>query len=106
MEIKNIEKFEDLNLRKTLRAHILYEQIMGHPFSGEDGLNGMVVLFYSFIMGSNRQANIDYNDFLDWLDDHEAMLVEFTNWMVKQNTAEKSIKLDKENEQGEAQETE
>lgn len=102
MNIKDVNTFDELNLRKTLRAHILYEQILGHPFNENDGLNGIVVLFYSFIVGSNRNSNIDYNDFLDWLDEHESMLNDFTEWMVKQNKAVKSIDPEPT---GEAQET-
>ena len=102
MNIKDIKNFEELNLRQTLRAHILYEQIMGHAFTGDDGLNGVVVLFFSYIAGSNRNANIDYNDYLDWLDEHNEMLTEFTAWMVKVNQANESIQPDSQGEVKEA----
>lgn len=102
MNIKDIKNFEELNLRQTLRAHILYEQIMGHAFTDKDGLNGIVVLFYSYIVGSNRDSNIDYNDYLDWLDEHNEMMKAFSQWMIKVNDANKSIRDDEP--QGEAQE--
>lgn len=89
--INEITKFEELNLKQTFRAHILYEQIMEHPFSEKDGLNGVVVLFFSYIMGSNRNTSIDYNDYLDWLDEHPNMITLFTAWLVKMNEAKQSI---------------
>jgi len=89
--IKNIKEFNELNLKQTLRAHILYEQIIGHPFEVGDGLNGIVVLFYSYIVGSNRQSNVDYNDYLDWLDEHMDMVGKFSEWLQAQNKAVQSM---------------
>lgn len=80
VNIKDIKDFKDLNLRQTFRAHIIYEQIMEHSFTPDDGLNGIIVLLYSYICGSNHDTIIDYNDYMDWLDDNPDMVVEFTTW--------------------------
>lgn len=101
VNIKDIKDFNELNLRQTLRAHIIYEQIMGHGFTGEDGLNGVVVLFFSYIAGSNRNANVDYNDYMDWLDENPNMLTSFSTWIQAQNAAKHSIEPDNNGEQGE-----
>lgn len=82
-DLKDVKNFEDLNLRQTFRAHIIYEQIMGESFNSTAGLNGVIVLFYSHIMGSNKDASIDYDDFMDWLDEHPEMLTQFTEWYLK-----------------------
>lgn len=89
--INEITKFEELNLKQTFRAHIIYEQIMGHGFITTDGLNGVIVLFYSYIMGSNRGATVDYNQYMDWIDDNPEMLTKFTEWIQMQNTAKHSV---------------
>lgn len=104
MNLKDVKSFEELNLKQTLRAHILYEQIMGHPFIESDGLNGIVMLFYSYVIGSNRDTNIDYNDFLDFLDEHNNMIGEFTKWIIKMNDNNKLT--EPEPEPGEAKEAE
>jgi len=80
--IKEINSFEELNLKMTFRAHIIYEKIMGHSFDTSDGLNGIVVLFFSYVLGSNRDANLDYEEFMDWLDEHPEMITKFSEWLV------------------------
>lgn len=86
-DLKKVKSFSDLNLRQTFRAHIIYEQIMGESFNSKAGLNGMIVLFYSYIMGCNKDATIDYDGWFDWLDENPQMLAEFTDWVVSINKA-------------------
>lgn len=95
--ISEIKEFSELNIRQTFRAHILYEQIMEHSFTGNDGLNGMIVLFYCYICGSNHDSVIDYNDYLDWLDENPGMLSAFTAWMAKDTLLGKGDGDEKEN---------
>lgn len=91
INISEIKEFNELNLRQTFRAHIIYEQIMGHGFMSSDGLNGVIVLFYSYILGSNRGTAVDYDAFMDWIDDNPEMLTKFSEWIQSQNNAKQSI---------------
>lgn len=97
--LNEIKDFKELNLRQTFRAHIIYEQIMGKSFSVDAGLNGTIVLFYSHILGSNKDVVIDYDEFMDWLDANPKMLSEFTEWYLLINGA----KIKPENEEGPAE---
>lgn len=101
VNIKDIKDFSELNLRQTFRAHILYEQIMGHGFTGSDGLNGVIVLFFSYIAGSNPHSNVDYDEYMDWLDENPNMLTLFSEWIQAQNTAKHSMTQEKEENPGE-----
>lgn len=101
VNIKDIKDFNELNLRQTFRAHIIYEQIMGHGFIGEDGLNGVIMLFFSYIAGSNPNSGVDYNDFMDWLDENPNMLTLFSEWIQAQNAVKRSFEPVGGDEQGE-----
>lgn len=98
--IIEIKQFEELNLKQTFRAYIIYEKIMGESFSSKAGLNGIIVLFYSYIMGSNKDMIVDYDDYMDWLDEHPSMLNEFSDWLVKINTAANSAPVAEEQPDG------
>ena len=85
--INEIKQFEELNLKQTFRAHIIYEKIMGESFSAQSGINGIIVLFYSYIMGSNKDMVVDYEEYMDWLDENPSMFENFTDWLIKINNA-------------------
>lgn len=87
IDIKKIENFEDLNIRSTFRAYIAYEQITGHSHDlQKDGISGIMLLFYCNIIAVHRDTVIDYDDFLDWLDEHPDMLNKFVDWYIKVNS--------------------
>lgn len=96
--ISEIKEFSELNLRQTFRAYIIYEQIMEHSFTGNDGINGIIVLFYCYICGSNHDTVIDYNEYLDWLDEHPFILQQFVDWFTKDTIS--SLTKQKGSEQG------
>lgn len=85
MNIKDINNFEDLNLRQTFRSHIIYEQIMGETFSARHGLNGIIMFFYSNVVACNPDMECDYDVFMDWLDDHPEMVSRFSDWYISVN---------------------
>lgn len=93
MKIK-IKDYE-FELRYSMRAFINYEAITGKSLNQEDlqQISNLIILFYSFVQASAAyhkiQLNIDYNDFLDYIDENggEVILVQFGQWYVKAATA-------------------
>lgn len=90
-DLKKVKNLKDLNLHSTFRAHIIYEQIMGESFNANAGLNGVIVLFFSYIMGCNKDANLDYEEWFDWLDANPDILGEFTDWLISVNAAKSKL---------------
>ena len=105
MNIKNLNevtKFEDFNIHETFRAHMIYEEITGEIFR-PDGLKSMLIYFYANVMAANRDLTCDFDQFIDWLDDHANYITNFTEWLT--NTAKRDItKQDNGEEAGEKQE--
>lgn len=96
--MKIIIKNTELELHYSMRMYIIYENIMGKSLSFENtnSYTSLVVLFYSAI-ASTIQKNklnlvIDYDDFMDWLDEHSAALQEFSEWFAKNINANNELK--------------
>lgn len=74
-------KDRDIELKYTFRAHILYENITGENFA-PTGLTSIINFYYSTIMANDRDINLEYDEFLDFLDANPETLKEFSGWLV------------------------
>jgi hypothetical protein len=84
VEIENRE----IELKYTFRAYMIFEQITEHSFTGSN-LSDFITFFYSVLMASDRELAIDFDNFIEWLDDNPDKLNEFTEWMIA-NTKKQS----------------
>lgn len=92
MNIKIKDKELELVSPLSGRSQIMYENITGESLDLEQlkSINVVATLFYANIcatMQKNRMAlDLDYNDFLDWLDDQDKdmqVLLDYINWIAK-----------------------
>lgn len=86
--IKNLDEvknFSDFNIHESFRAHMFYEEITGESFKPTN-LKSVLIFFYSNIMACNRELPVDFEAFIDWLDNHTEMLMEFTDWLTSSLT--------------------
>lgn len=94
-------KDRNIELKNTFRSLIIYEEITGVSFKG-NGMKEILIYFYSVIVGSDKDANIDFDEFIDWLDANEDVFNEFVNWMVEVSKKNNYIsKNDNENQSDE-----
>lgn len=78
--IMNIEiKNTIFPLKYSFRGYIIYEELTEKSFDG--GFKETIILFYSMIMASNKQLALEFDDFIDWLDENPDKLNEFTEWL-------------------------
>lgn len=54
-------------LRYTLRALFVYEELAGHPYTGEKMLDSYMLL-YAMIIACNEEAEINFNQLIDACD--------------------------------------
>lgn len=57
----------EYNVRYSIRAMFIFEQIKGEPFGLYNTLDNFI-LFYSMIMASNKDCNLKWDDFIDAID--------------------------------------
>lgn len=69
------------SIKYGFRALIIYENIAGESFQ-PNGLNSIITLFYSCLMAANKNLTIEFNDFVDELDEQPDKLNEFSSYII------------------------
>lgn len=96
----------EMELKYSLRTHILYEGIVGESldYTQLTNITKITQLFYCNIiatMQSKKYAlNFTWNDFLDWLDangDYDVIL-EYVHWLTRQLEVQYNLIPEKEEE--------
>jgi hypothetical protein len=72
---------KEIILKYTLRSMIIYEKIMGEPFTSK-GLTEVLVYLYSTILASYKDLELSFEQFIEWLDDNPDVLTEFNKWLA------------------------
>lgn len=73
-------KGKDYELKYSFRALMIYENIANKSFQPKS-LTDIITLFYSIVLSSSKEA-IDFNEFIDWLDDNPDTLNEFSQYLI------------------------
>ena len=87
----------DVELKYSFRSLMFYEKINGETFAPK-GLNEMIMFFYSTVVSSNYNINLDFEDFVEWLDENPEKLTEFSEWLMKIMTRNNKFTEEKETE--------
>ena len=86
-------KGKDIELKNSFRSMIIYEKITNESFSPK-GVTEMINYFYSTIMASDKNLDLGYEEFLDYLDENQEKFTEFSEWLVSVNKKNKDIEGD------------
>lgn len=93
----------EIKLKYSFRALMLYENIQKKSFAPETTTDVLVFMF-CVIMGSAKDLQLDFNEFLDMIDENPYLMTEFAEWLTgeinKNNTLtpeteEKKVMADK-----------
>lgn len=85
--MKVVIKDTEIELRKTMRSYMMFESITDKAFAPK-GLTDMVTYFYCVVMSSHKGLELQFDEFIDWLDDHDGIMPEFTQWLAGVNEVE------------------
>lgn len=86
ININNIE----VELKQTFRSHIIYEQIKGETFQPK-GLTEIITFLYCVVMASAPTLEVDFEQFIEWLDSNPGAIGEFSQWMVDNSRRQKGM---------------
>lgn len=81
MTIKINEK--EYELKYTLRALFIFEQIKGKQFS-IDTLTDEYLFFYCLILANNKDVEMSFDAFIDELDKTPGLILEYKNFMEQE----------------------
>lgn len=94
---------KEVKLKYSFRALMIFENITKRSFNPQT-VSDIVIFFYSVVLGSNRNINIEFDDFIDYLDENPEKMNEFSEWLtsvlnknkeIQPEVSEKDIKKSK-----------
>lgn len=89
---------KNYNIKYSLRALFIFEQITNRPFEIKTLLDNYI-FFYSMILASNKEDILDWDEFIDALDESPNLLVEMNDIITKQQKVDKLINPDNSKEE-------
>lgn len=76
VRIKELE----VELRYSMRSLFQYENITGASFNPKT-LQDFCTFFYCVVMSSNRDLDLTFDEFIDFLDEDPSKMSEFAEWL-------------------------
>lgn len=83
---------KDVEIKNTIRAFILYENITGTTFFAPSTLEDILTYFYCVVVTSAKDYSITFENFLDYIDEHPNAIKEFTEWAQTQGEQTEALK--------------
>lgn len=71
----------EVELKYSFRSLMLYENIQKKSFAPESTTDVLVYMF-CVILGSAKDIDLDFNAFLDIVDETPSLVIEFSNWLT------------------------
>ena len=81
-------KDKEYEIKLSLRALMLYENFTQQSFNNGN-LSSTINLLYAILLAASKNAPaIDYDEYLDWLDDNRDIFEKFTQWLIDEEKAQ------------------
>lgn len=77
-------KGNEYKVKYSIRALFIFEQITGKPFEIKTLLDNYI-FFYSMILANNKDIILDWNDFIDELDENPKLYAQISEIINEQN---------------------
>ena len=82
-------KDKEVTLKYSMRSLMLYENIQNKSFA-PSSTTDVLVFMYCVIMGSDKNLSLTFDEFLDFVDEDQSVVIRFSEWLTeeinKQNT--------------------
>ena len=75
-------KDKEIELKKTFRSYIIFESITDKIFAPKT-MSDVATYFYSVVLASDRNIELTFDEFIDWLDENENALNDFEQWLTE-----------------------
>ena len=75
-------KGKEIELKNTFRSMIIYEKVAGKTFNPQ-GITEILLYFYSVIMASDKDCQLEFDDLLDMVDENPKLITDFSQWLNK-----------------------
>lgn len=75
-------KDNEVELKYSFRSMMLFENVTGRSFSLKTTTDS-IVYFYCVLIASSGLEDVDFDEFVDWLDENPQSLVDFSQWLTR-----------------------
>lgn len=97
---------KEYDLRMSIRAFIIYENVVNKTFELADLTNytNLVTMFYAIVTTTLKYNKVDHNfdfaTFIDWIDEAggNPLLVDFATWFINKQVESNDLSSQKEEE--------
>lgn len=72
----------EITLKYSMRSLFQYENITGQSFNPKT-LQDFCTFFYCVVMSSNRDLDLTFDEFIDFLDEDPSKMNEFAEWLSR-----------------------
>ena len=73
-------KQQEVELRYSMRALFQYENITGQSFNPKT-LQDFCTFFYCVLVSSNKDLDLTFDEFVDYLDEDPSKMSDFASWL-------------------------
>ena len=80
----------EIELKYTMRSLMIYESIQKKSFE-PNSLTDILVYIYATILASKKDLVLEFDDYLDWIDEHSEIITEFTEWLQSNITKQQML---------------
>lgn len=83
----------EIELKYSFRSLMMFENINGSTYNG-GSLNDAITLFYCVVLTSSKDYSLEFDTFIDWLDENQSALKEFCEWIATISNNQNKLKKD------------
>ena len=87
-------------LKYSFRALMIYENITGKSFNPKT-VSDIIFFFYSVLCSTAKHDVIDFDNFIEMLDEHPELITEFSGWLTSVYTQQEKLTPDYVQEEAE-----
>lgn len=77
-------KNQEVELKSKMRALVIFEQISNKPFNPVS-VTDMLLYMYSVILACKPDIDLQFDEFMDIMDEEPELYNKFTEWMVTES---------------------
>jgi hypothetical protein len=74
-------KDKEIELKYSIRALLMYENMTDKTFSTSTLLTDMIVFMYCVVISSSKDYSLSFDEFIDYLDENPNAIQEFAEWL-------------------------
>lgn len=86
-------KDKEIELKYSIRALIMFENVAENAYTGAS-ITQVLTLMYCIILTSAKDYTLDWNEYLDWIDENPNIMTDFATWLVDVQKNQNKLKKD------------